>query len=305
MGLYHIGEVIKRTRESFGMTQEELSEGICTAETLSRIETGKRTPNRVNFKALMERLGKCGEKYFPHIRVDSHKKMEQWEKILLLNQTHRFEEALIELEDFENSLDLEDKVNKQAVMRLRALCNYNLGKLSAEEKREKLEEALRLTVVHWDGRNIPKGVFTRNESILFCNIAVSYMNEGKLQEALALMRQMQEYFETTRMDEEERCFSEGLLLSNLAQCLGKNGDTKEALEIVYKETNRYLSHDMAGRIPGSLYNMAYEMEVQDMDLEICKEKLIQAYYVADFVEDIRMREHIREHYEKKYGEFRV
>nr|WP_297873834.1 helix-turn-helix transcriptional regulator [uncultured Blautia sp.] len=77
MGLYYIGEVIKRTRESLGMTQEELSEGICTTETLSRIETGKRTPNRANFKALMERMGRCGEKYFPHIRVESYKKMEQ------------------------------------------------------------------------------------------------------------------------------------------------------------------------------------------------------------------------------------
>lgn len=305
MGLYHIGEVIKRTRESLGMTQEQLAEGICTAETLSRIETGKRTPNRANFKALMERLGKCGEKYFPYIRVDNYKKMEQWEKILLLNQTHQFEEVLMELEDFERCLDLEDKVNKQAVMRLRALCSYNLGQISAEKKREMLEEALKLTIVQWDGSNIPKGVFTRNESILFCNIAVSYMNEGKLKEALELMRQMQNYFETTRMDEEERCFSEGLLFSNLAQCLGKNGDTKEALETVQKESKRYLRYDMAGRLPGSLYNMAYEMEVQNVDSEVCKEKLIQAYYAADFMGDTKLKEHIREHYEKRYGEFRI
>lgn len=152
MGLYYIGEVIKRTRESLGMTQEELSEGICTTETLSRIETGKRTPNRANFKALMERMGRCGEKYFPHIRVESYKKMEQWEKILQLNQSHQFEEALMKLEDFEEHLDLEDKVNRQAVMRLKVLCRYNLGEISEKEKRVKLNEALRLTIPHWDGK---------------------------------------------------------------------------------------------------------------------------------------------------------
>lgn len=305
MGLYYIGEVIKRTRESLGITQEELSEGICTTETLSRIETGKRTPNRTNFRALMERMGRCGEKYFPHIRVESYKKMEQWEKICLLNQSHKFEEALIKLEDFEKYLDLEDKVNRQAVMRLKALCSYNLGKIDAKEKREKLNEALRLTLPHWNGKKVPGGVFTRTESEIFCNIAVSYMNEKNLEEALALMRQMQRYFETTRINEEEKCVSEGLLLSNLAQCLGKSGETKEALEIEKRETKRYIKYNMAGRIYGSLYNIAYEMELLHINEEACKEKLVQAYYIADFVGDFRMKNHIQKHFEERYGKLNV
>lgn len=73
MGVYLVGQVIKRTRESLGMTQEELSDGICSVETLSRIENGKRAPNRANFEALMERMGKCGKKYIPNVH---HRNME-------------------------------------------------------------------------------------------------------------------------------------------------------------------------------------------------------------------------------------
>lgn len=62
---------------------------------------------------------------------------------------------------------------------------------------------------------------------------------------------------------------------------------------------------MAGRLAGSLYNTAYQMEVQHMTAEVCKKKLVQAYYVADFTGDIITREHIREHFEKMYGEFRI
>ena len=102
--------------------------------------------------------------------------------------------------------------------RQRALCRYNLGEISEKEKRVKLNEALQLTIPHWDGKNVPKGVFTRTECGIICNIAVSYMQEENYQEALDIMRQMQKYFETTRMNEEEKCVSEGLLLSNLAQC---------------------------------------------------------------------------------------
>lgn len=148
-------------------------------------------------------------------------------------------------------------------------------------------------------------MFTRTECGIVCNIAVSYMQEENYQEALDLMRQMQKYFETTRMNEEEKCVSEGLLLSNLAQCLGRSGETEEALEIEEKEAKRYMKHDMAGRLYGSLYNIAYEMEVQRKDKEACKEKLVQAYYMADFVGDIRIKGHIRKHFEERYGEFKV
>lgn len=305
MGLYHIGEVIRRTRESLGMTQEELAAGICSTETLSRIETGKRTPNRTNFKALMERLGRCGEKYFPHIHVGSYEEMRKWQEILCLDQAHQFEKALDELEDFEEGLDLEDHVNRQAVMRLRALCSYYLGYIDVKTCREMLTGALRLTVPQWDGTHVPTGVFTRTECGLFCNIAVSYMNEGLLDEALKLMRQLQHYFSVTTLDGEERRYSEGLLLSNLAQCLGRTDETEEALKIEQDETKEYLRYDMANRLPGTLYNTAYQMEVQHMNPEACREKLVQAYYAAEFVGDVRNRDHIKRHYEKMYGEFLI
>lgn len=64
MGNYLIGQVIKRTRESLGLTQQELCEGICGLETISRIETGKQIPNRANFQALMERMGNAERSIF-------------------------------------------------------------------------------------------------------------------------------------------------------------------------------------------------------------------------------------------------
>ena len=66
-----------------------------------------------------------------------------------------------------------------------------------------------------------------------------------------------------------------------------------------------MKYDMAGRIYGSLYNIAYGMEVQHMEEEACKEKLIQAYYLADFVGDIRIKSHIRKHFEERYGKLKI
>ena len=40
MGNYNVGDMIRLSRIAKKMTQEELSEGVCSVETLSRIENG-------------------------------------------------------------------------------------------------------------------------------------------------------------------------------------------------------------------------------------------------------------------------
>ena len=55
MVYYNANEVIKLTRKAMGLTQEELSEGICEVVTLSRIENGHTSVKRSTYKKLMEK----------------------------------------------------------------------------------------------------------------------------------------------------------------------------------------------------------------------------------------------------------
>ena len=57
------GTFIRREREFLGMRQRELADGICTVDTISRIENGSQTPTPVLFKLLLERLGVSGFSY--------------------------------------------------------------------------------------------------------------------------------------------------------------------------------------------------------------------------------------------------
>lgn len=57
MATYVIGDFIRETRIRKGYTQEEVSYGICTPASLSRIENGMQTPGRYILDKLMERLG--------------------------------------------------------------------------------------------------------------------------------------------------------------------------------------------------------------------------------------------------------
>lgn len=221
MGMYNIGEVIRRTREGLGISKKMLCDGICSIETLSRIETGKRAPNRATFQALMERMGKDGERYHPMARSGDAGMMLERQALLELSMKFQFKELDIRLKQFEEKIDMADPVNKQFVLRLKAYCDYYLRGISKQERRERLLEAIRCTIPEFDGKKIPKGIFSDCERRLFCNIASTYLEEGYMELALNLLRQLEEYVETSSLTGEERSRLKGLLYSNMAQTLGR------------------------------------------------------------------------------------
>ena len=58
---YIDAEMIRKTRNAVGMTQEKLSEDICAQETLARVETGRQTPQSRKLQQMMEKMGRgCG-----------------------------------------------------------------------------------------------------------------------------------------------------------------------------------------------------------------------------------------------------
>lgn len=57
MGIYSANNIIREARLKAGFTQEQMSEGICTAKALSRIENKMTNVSHATFQALMERAG--------------------------------------------------------------------------------------------------------------------------------------------------------------------------------------------------------------------------------------------------------
>lgn len=295
MGVYPVGELIRRTRESLGIARKDLCEGICTLETLCRIENGNRSPNRANFQALMERMGKSGDKYKVFVHSDDIDIIEKGKELELLLTIRNYEELSNKVAYLKQQLDVEDGVNRQYIIRMQAFADYGTGKIGVREKREMLVEALCCTVPRYQEGIVPKGLFSRNELLLFCNIAVSYAQEESYDMALCLLRQLEQYFVNTNIDMEERSISEALLLSNLSHCLGRNGDIEEAIEKGRKAIALCITTGKCGTLSNLLYNDAFGNELLNRNKNNCRKKLIQAYYVAELTGDKQMMDHIHKH----------
>ncbi len=301
MGIYQVGEVIRRTRESMGITQEKLSDGICSVENLSRIETGKVRPNRNTFEKLMERLGRSGEKYLPFVRGEDMETHILRGKISNLIGNCRYEEVEILLDKLEEKLDMNDSVNKQYIWRVRALVDYRLGKITSEQKKVQLENALRCTIPEYQNEILPNQIFTRIEIFIYCNIAVLYAEKGELDKAIVMLRQVEHYFEKEKIDSKERSISEVLALSNLAQCLGRKGDYIEARSKHRKVKEICMDNKRTSDLARELYDIAYDNEKLGEPLEMCKIELLQAYYVARLGKNVMQMNHIRKHVKEMYN----
>jgi transcriptional regulator with XRE-family HTH domain len=74
--MYKIGDLIKYERKAKGLSQEELSDGICSVSNLSRIESNEQAPTRQKLQAILERLGITGDYLLPFATVQEVKVLE-------------------------------------------------------------------------------------------------------------------------------------------------------------------------------------------------------------------------------------
>ena len=102
MATYIIGDFIRETRIRKGYTQEEVSYGICTPASLSRIENGMQAPGRYILDKLMERLGMENSVFNVFVSKEEMELYERvqemseiWLTVILKNWNGRFKRLKI------------------------------------------------------------------------------------------------------------------------------------------------------------------------------------------------------------------
>ena len=105
MAVYVVGDFLRETRLRKGYTQEEVSYGICTPASLSRIENGAQKPGRLILEKLFERLGTENNLFNSFV---SKEEMELYLEIqtLIRNVTDG------DLQRIEEQIDIVDRLTK-------------------------------------------------------------------------------------------------------------------------------------------------------------------------------------------------
>lgn len=198
-----IGEAIQRKREELGLTQEQLCEGICEPVTLSRLENGKHSTGHNRMKALLQRLNMPEDRYYAlvtpqeeairTVRKEARSCISRFQRAAGEQKKQAWKLAMKQMEKLEELADEDDNITRQFILRFRVSLGTEDGPYPPNECLSMLEEALRLTIPKFDLKKVGTHRYSADETEIINQIAGTYSNAGKHEQALELYHRLLTY----------------------------------------------------------------------------------------------------------------
>lgn len=313
MAVYRIGDMIRMKREALGITREklcELSEEICSPQTLYRMEYGKVRVKQEVYRKLMECMGELPERNYASVIVSNYQDLHLKKEIGMHMFRGEYEKAEEKLEQLEKSMDTGYVRNKQYVGRMKIELKNDLDENhSPEKKLNDLWDLLRLTIPNLNQIDMEKWPHNREEYIIICEILGTYtiLKWRKKEEELLL--KLIENNDKRYIEEDYYIARETNYLDRLSQLMSITNQHERA--ITYCKNG--IEKGKRQRLLGSIYNFLYDMvwnreqmikkeKLPKKERESCKRLLVQAYYISVACKNDYHSERIKRLCDKLYPE---
>ncbi|OON98672.1 MAG: hypothetical protein ATN35_04025, partial [Epulopiscium sp. Nele67-Bin004] len=195
---YCLADVIKDRRTMHGLSQAKLAEGICSTQTVFRVETKKRTPHPQTTKELLQKLGLIGDlcvDRVPYVDLETFNLDFEIRREFSLQNYLEMEEKL---EQLINKVDMTDSNNIQCIGHKQIIVEWVKGNITTEQYYDYLVEALELTANIKNILQKPDKIHLNfNELELIVNIMKVLDEMGKQEEALKWLKVVEKYLEKT------------------------------------------------------------------------------------------------------------
>lgn len=297
-----IHEVLGRKRKIKGLTQEELSKGICEPETLSRLLNGRQTPNQNTYRMLAECLELDSERCRPYLTAEDYEVYEKQRKVGTYLQQKEYVLAENLFEEIEKKLPQNIARNKQYCMMIRTSIESRLGRMDWKERLRYLEEAIKYTIPDYPEISISQWPLCRQEVVLLNNIAISYTRLGNVEKALSIFSDIMKFYKNSEVDSLYHIEALTMTIFNYVEWLGNLERYEEALELYNEAIRMNISVGRGKILSGLLYGKAWNMKrLSQENIKACKKCCKQAYYIACLMKEEKNRHFILEYGEKNFG----
>ena len=307
MANYKAGDIIRMTRIASGISQEELCFGICSVETLSRIENGRHNVKKETYERLMMKMERIPEKNYAICTSDDMELLE--EKTLLENALVKYDYKKAEL----YLKILKEKVsdfivNEQYIRNTEALLDFYNHRISAEESIKKMEEAIRLTAPDYEKFIETIYPYTEQELKILMRLANAYARINELRKGISIYQMILRCLDEGYMVGKSVMTFRIIVMRNYANALVTIDKFKEAHELLQDIYHLSLNCNYGYIIPIVLDDMAWtEMQICKIEniqinVEEIKRKKRQAYYIAAARKDNKIKKIIKKSYEDMFNE---
>ena len=306
MAVYEIGNLIRKLRTARGLSQEKLSEGICSPQTLSRAESGSTILTYPNLTAIMQKLGSSTNDYF-----DSFMGAQEYECYQKRNEVTSFldkrklNEAEILLKAMSKDIQFQRGLNHQFY--LSSLASYKLymsGDMLTLECfisiLNLLQEAIQITINKFDVNKIREYLLTLEEMKIINRMAQAYLFSGDIDMGIKILYELKFNMEDLYKDHQEKMELYTMVLYNLSIYLGKQGKHVEVIDICDIGIKVCRDTKVLSVLPYLIFNKAYAY-YEIGQKEICLPLLKQAYYGLYIIENYQKAEIIKLYTQDKFG----
>ena len=139
------GRYLKDVRLYRGVYQEELGKGICSQDLISKVELGKRYPDKLERDRFLDRLGENGYDFECYLEDEEYEEWLKRRKIIALLHKGKLEEAEARLNEFREEKRKRSKLEWQFLLTMQAQL-MELQGASKEEMGPVIKEAVEQTV---------------------------------------------------------------------------------------------------------------------------------------------------------------
>lgn len=199
MSVQNAGLIIREARIKAGLSQEKLSEGVCSALSLSRIETGAAGVSPSTFQALMAHAGAPCEVFPIFASRADFDCFYTLKRARFYLDCWQLKEAYEELEKIEERNFTENKYYYQEWLLLHCRLQFCSGCGKHKEIYDTLSDALHISRPEIDFSDFRDLLLSLNEIELLTAIAQESLYLNDLETCLAICTQISTYLENSQI----------------------------------------------------------------------------------------------------------
>ena len=264
--IFSMKDVLRTRREMFGLTQEQLCEGICSVKSLRRAEKGQTDMQRETLKKLLNRLGLSGQMQWSRLITSDREVIRMAEELADYINDRKFSVASKQLESLKARIDLDIPQNKQYFLEKQALLEFEQGKVTREEFVKMEKEALECTLRAENLYRKENVYLTEREIICISNSWKGMEGKEKRESINLILRLYDNYALNNGLSQAISVYE--IVTEAAVNELGNNGEHVRAEEIDRKSIKASLSCRRVWDIHYKIYDILWnEKEIQKKNKE--------------------------------------
>ena len=264
--IFSMKDVLRTRREMFGLTQEQLCEGICSVKSLRKAEKGQTDMQRETLKKLLNRLGLSGQMQWSRLITSDREVIRMAEELADYINDRKFSVASKQLESLKSRIDLDIPQNKQYFLEKQALLEFEQGKVTREEFVKMEKEALECTL-RAENLYRKENVYLTEREIICISNSWKGMEEKEKRESINLILRLYDNYALNNGLSQAISVYE-IVTEAAVNELGNSGEHVRAEEIDRKSIKVSLSCRRVWDIHYKIYDILWnEKEIQKKNKE--------------------------------------